>query len=317
MPRVSTPAGSSSDVQYDLRPAKQVERRMLVDACHLLSLANFPIRDYQYTGFGSVYFVDFLLFYKLLGLRDMLSIERDVRISKRVKYNRPFAFVELQMATSTDVIPTLSKDKKHILWLDYDSVLEQSHIIDLRLAGTYLTTGSLLLVTIDVEPPGNSTDGPREWMQHFYDEAGELASSFDRIEDFSESKLVDVNVRIVERAITAGLLGRDVEFTPLFNFLYADGHQMLTLGGMITTETERRQLRASKLMDTNYVRPKWRKKPFVIAIPRVTRKERLHLDAMMPCGANWLPKKFEMKRSDIRAYREIFPFLPAYAELLL
>src|SRR5436190_20210322 len=133
MPRIGPQLGSSFGVQYDLRPAKQVERRMVIDACQLLSLANFPIRDYQYTGFGSFYFVDFILFHKLLGIRDMVSVERDTRIKKRIKYNCPFACVELLMTSSTAVIPTLSQDKKHILWLDYDSVLSANHILDVRL----------------------------------------------------------------------------------------------------------------------------------------------------------------------------------------
>jgi hypothetical protein len=290
---------------------------MIIDACQLLSLANFPIRDYQYTGFGSFYFVDFILFHKLLGIRDMLSLERDTRIEKRVKYNRPFACIKLEMKSSTVVIPALSQDKKHILWLDYDSVLSATHIADARLAGTYLTPGSLLLTTVDVEPPGDEQDGPKEWKQHFHDEAGELALSLGKDEDFAESRLVGVNIKLLLSAIRAGIVGREVEFSPLFNFLYADGHQMLTIGGMITTDTERRQLRASKLETTEYVRTSFSKKPFLIYVPRVTRKERLHLDPRMPCRKKWRPKRFEMPSKDVDAYRQIFPFLPAYAELLL
>lgn len=318
MSTIASRTGSSFDVQYDLRPSKQVERRMIIDACHLLALAGFPIRDYQYTGFGSFYFVDFILFHKLLGVRDMLSVEQDVRIEKRVSYNRPFAFVKVAMTSATDVISTLSRDKKHILWLDYDCVLSADQILDLRLAGTYLSPGSLLLVTVDAEPPGGPLDGPVDWQQHFRTEAGELALSFDQVSDFAESKLVDVNVRLIERAIKAGLMGRESQFSPLFNFLYADGHRMVTIGGMITTETERRLLRASKLQDTTYVRQSLRRKPFEICIPHVTRKERLHLDTHMPCPKRWKgPKKFEMRAQDVQAYREIFPFLPAYGELLL
>jgi hypothetical protein len=175
----------------------------------------------------------------------------------------------------------------------------------------------LLVITVDVEPPGDDQDGPTEWKQHFHDEAGELALSFDQDIDFAESKLVSVNTKLLERAINAGMMGRAVEFSPLFNFLYADGHQMLTIGGMITTETERRQLRASKLDQTEYVRTSLSKKPFSIYVPRVTRKERLHLDPRMPSRKKWRPKRFEMPSRDVQAYRQIFPFLPAYAELLL
>jgi len=50
-------------VAYDLRPAKQIERRMFIDGLQRLALAGFDIGDYQYTGFGSIFFVDFILFH--------------------------------------------------------------------------------------------------------------------------------------------------------------------------------------------------------------------------------------------------------------
>ena len=75
---MSPESKSALSVQFDLpRPAKQVERRMLVDAFQRLQQAGFSIRDYRYVGFGSIHFVDFLIFYKLLGISDMLSVEHD------------------------------------------------------------------------------------------------------------------------------------------------------------------------------------------------------------------------------------------------
>ena len=60
-------------VDYNLRPAKQIERRMILDTFHNLGTVGFPIRDYKYVGFGSIYFVDFAMFHKLLGIRKLLS----------------------------------------------------------------------------------------------------------------------------------------------------------------------------------------------------------------------------------------------------
>ena len=45
-------------------PAKQVERRMMIELLQLLSQVGFSINTYQYTGMGSVYYVDFVLFHK-------------------------------------------------------------------------------------------------------------------------------------------------------------------------------------------------------------------------------------------------------------
>ena len=53
------PSESYLRVQYELRPAKQVERRMIIDALRKLAMAGFEIEDYNYVGFGSIYFVDF------------------------------------------------------------------------------------------------------------------------------------------------------------------------------------------------------------------------------------------------------------------
>ena len=64
---------SSSKVPYDLRPRKQVERRMMAHVFQLLSEAGFPISTYCYAGFGAFFFVDFILFRRILGINDMLE----------------------------------------------------------------------------------------------------------------------------------------------------------------------------------------------------------------------------------------------------
>jgi hypothetical protein len=312
---MSLPTESYLKVAYDLRPAKQIERRMFIDALQRLAFAGFDIGDYQYTGFGSIFFVDFVLFHKLLGLRRLLSVEYSEKIEKRVKFNRPFKEIELSMNSITDVIPTLSGDRKHLLWLDYDDVLQKSHIADLVLAGTYLTPGSILLVTVDVEPPGGET--PREWKQHFEDQAGDYLGPLTELTDFAESNLIAVNTTILVRAITSGLVAREAHFYPFFWFVYEDGHKMLTLGGMIATETERRKVEASAIRLASYYREAFVGEPYFIRVPNLTRKERVFLDREMPCADGWTTEEFEVDADSIRDYREVYRFLPAYAELLL
>ncbi len=311
------PSESYLKVAYDLRPAKQIERRMLIDGLQRLGLAGFPIEDYQYTGFGSVYFVDFILFHKLLNITRLLNVEYSPKIKKRIRFNRPYKLIELAFKPIADVIPTLSPDLHHLLWLDYDSVLNASQLVDINLAATYLSPGSILLVTVDVEPPGSSTDGPEQWFDYFRGEAEQYLGEFNSITDYVESKLTRINVQILFRAIQAGLAGRGVTFVPLFNFLYADGHKMLTIGGVLATETERRKIQASTLAKTSYCRRDFNKPPYEIRVPRLTRKERLHLDCAMPSSKAWRPNEFELRDEDMLAYREIYRFFPAYAELLL
>jgi hypothetical protein len=290
---------------------------MFIDALQRLSLAGFDIGDYQYTGFGSIFFVDFILFHKLLGLKRLLSVEYSAKIEKRVRFNRPFKQIDIEIKSITDVIPTLSADRKHLLWLDYDDVLQESQIADIVLAGTYLTAGSLLLVTVDAEPPGGDSDGPHQWKQHFERQAGDFLGSKTQLIDFTASNLLAVNIEVLGRAISYGLGGREAKFMPLFNFVYRDGHKMLTIGGMIVTESEKRKLEASTLNLTSYYRRDLSAPPYEIRVPNLTRKERMFLDPHMPCDDEWTTEEFELDPGSIQDYREVYRFLPAYAELLL
>jgi hypothetical protein len=307
------PTKSYLSVQYELRSAKQVERRMLIDALQVLNAEGFHISDYQYTGMGSVYFVDFVLFHKFLGIADMWSVECDADIKKRVRFNRPFSFVKLHMADIADVIPQLSDGKRHLLWIDYDMVMSSKVVEDTYLAASKLQANSILLITIDVEPP-DKTGTPREWKEYFEDEVGPYVPAKAK---FGRDRLLRVNIDVLSNAISSATASRGVGFLPLFSFVYKDGHEMLTIGGMFVTEGEKRRIVNSPLRDRSYCRFDLSKEPYRIRVPRLTRKERLYLECVMPTAAGWTPRDFEMDADDIAAYKEIYRFFPVYAELFL
>jgi len=309
------PTQSYLKVPYDLRPAKQVERRMLVESLQQIATLGFPIRDYQYTGFGSVYFIDFVLFHKSLGISKMLSVEYDSAIEKRVKFNQPFRCVTIKLGPIADFIPTLSRKRRHLLWLDYDSVITESHLQDIWLAAAQLPTGSILLVTVDVEPPVKEGT-PAKWKDYFSTEAGTYLGTNSARKHFVESNLIDINRHILFNVIKSGLASRDETFIPLYSFEYADGHRMLTVGGMIGTPLNRETLRASTLKDLKYMKFEEADRPFAINIPRLTRKERLFLDKNMPAHAKWALRDFELPAEMLQSYKDIYRYLPVYGELV-
>jgi hypothetical protein len=314
---VSTPARSYLKVPYDLRPAKQVERRMIVEALHALSLQGFPIRDYLYTGMGSVFFVDFILFHRMLGIRRMLSVEADSAIERRIRFNRPFGCVQITMNKIGNVIPTLSKDQEHLLWLDYDSIIDREHLEDIWLAAAHLSKRSILLVTVDVEPPVESGE-PRSWKRYFDSECPEYLGGLRKAKDFAQSNLPSVNREIIANCIASGVSGRGVQFLPLFSFSYADGHEMLTFGGMIGSEEDRVLLKARlSRAEFAFATLSLNQPLYRISVPVLTRKERLYLDREMPCPKRWKPKDFELPNELIERYRQIYRYYPVYAELMM
>lgn len=327
-----TPISSTYRVQYDLRPCKQVERRMIVDALQRLAATGFAIADYQYTGFGSIYFVDFILFHKLLGLHALLSLERQLSLQRRVEFNRPFSCVDIKMVPASSEIPNLSRDRRHLLWLDYDGVMHKDFLSDIQSAVTVLTPGSILLVTVDVEPPEGhdykevdpdfdqlkDVLGPKQWKCYFEFHASAYLELGLSDADFGKSQLVVRSTEILRAAFNKHILVRsELEFLPMFNFVYKDSHSMLTMGGMIASRAEKREVKASSLSETAYYRNNFDSSPFEIKVPRLTRKERIYLDREMPCVEGWVPEDFDLDAGETARYRELYRFLPAFAELLL
>lgn len=310
-----TPTQSYRKVHYELRSAKQVERRMLIDALQALSASGFGISDYQYTGMGSIYFVDFVLFHKFLGIKSMWTVEHDVTITKRVRFNRPFSFVKIFMASAGEVIAQLPLRKRHLLWLDYDDFVSSTLAEDVYMAVTRLRAGSIILITVDVEAPVTDPT-PAKLRQHF---TAEVERYLPPKPKFVPSELPALNVEILERICTSAVSVRsDVAFQPMFSFLYKDGHQMLTVGGMMVGQNERELLNADALKEKNpYMKFSWEEAPCNIAVPTLTRKERIFLEGAMPGANGRVPAKFELKPEDVRAYRDIYRFYPTYAELAL
>lgn len=310
------PSESYLKVAYDLRPAKQVERRMMIETFQVLAQLGFPIDEYQYTGLGSVYFVDFILFHKLLGIRKMLSLEVDGKIRKRIKFNQPFGCVEVKIGTAEAEIPRLSSDIRHLLWLDYDDVLLEDHLRELYTAATKLPRHSILIATVDCEPPVKDGN-PRRWRDYFRLVAGQYLGTLNTLSDFVVSKLVEVNRDILIAAMKSAVVSRDLRYIPLFSFSYADGHEMLTVGGMLGTGDDEARISGVLRRKLPYLRLEEHEAPFRISVPGLTRKERVYLDKKIPFKQGWRPRHFEIPKEFLHDYEIIYRYLPAYAELLL
>ena len=155
-------------------------------------------------------------------------------------------------------------------------------------------------------------------MDYYHGEASEYFEHGWTAADFSPSNLPEANFRLLLNAISNGISGRsDISYLPLIKFQYADGHEMITLGGMIGTDQDQHVLLTCDWGEIPYIRLRNEDNSYNIHVPRLTRKERLFLDKRMPCPDDWKPDKFELPNKDLLSYREIYRFYPVYAELLL
>jgi hypothetical protein len=318
--------GSHDKVDYRLRPAKNIERKMMLEVFQ--QLVHFgPVKDYRYLGFGSVYFADYSLFHRALCIEDMISLESDEDAQKRVEFNKPFGCIQVVRAVSTDYLAALLSDqwaKRSIFWLDYDNSLTTEVLTDVGLIARNASSGSVLLVTIDTRA-GEYSNEQQELSEKFEDpRIREPITQEDRdgpwglasrFREILHARIVDT---VSERnRIASGKLVGDVStrYDQLFHFRYADSSAtMLTVGGLISdvqeTENRRRFLAA--------LPPAVRagQESLIIQPPKLTFKELRTLDRLMlERGASGTPPAPPPVRPEDRnRYEAVYRYFPTFVE---
>lgn len=312
------PGRSIDKVSYDLRPCKQTERMMMIHLLQNMAETGFRISEYQYTGFGSLFFIDFILLRKMLGIYDMVSAEIRLDFESRVYFNSPYSDIKIHMGDVGDLIPQMSLDKRHLLWLDYDDVIQEymvSHIVD---ALAVLPSGSIIVITMDIDFDSLENASNKTWYEHLTGEVEDYISPMFSPNDCGSLELTKTIISVVQNIITRAMSWRDeLKFELLFNFVYADGHKMLTIGGIIAGREDKRLLRACDWDRFSFSRRDFKQPPYTIEVPNLTRRERLYLDSHMPRQGDWMPKVFHLKEKDLLAYSQVFRYVPLYGELLL
>lgn len=321
-------APSYKRVNYTLRPAKNIERKMFAECFSRLAVLA-PLKDYRYVGFGSTFFNDFSLYHELLGVTDMLSIEREVADKERFEFNRPYRCIRMKWGESSEVLPTLSWRKRSIVWLDYDSKLSRSVLDDVSLLVATMRSGSVLIVTVDAEPervPVDEETGIPASKDSIHEiRLRELRARVGRKMVPSDVKgaslrgwgLASVSYRLLANRVRATLRERNgaladedrVEFKQLLHVQYADGARMLSFGGVLLNPRDEARIDGA-FSDLPFVRDG--RDPLLIRPPILTGREVRHLDQRLPelrrgrRGLGWIDEKAEAEYADVYRYYPIF-----------
>jgi hypothetical protein len=294
---MSTP--SYENINYSLRPAKAIERKMLCDLFHRLSSFH-QLSKYQYIGFGSTYFSDFSHFHKNLGLKNLTSIEKDTINERRFKFNIPYSCIDLKFGHSNEILPTLSLDNKPtILWLDYDYKLDTTVLEDIRTFISNAIESSVIVITVNAHPYTDSKirlDELKEFrLKKLIENVGERKIPLSTNGSHLNMKgLAKVYRQIIEDEIKAILKSRNngklddnpnkLFYDQLVNFEYQDNAKMLTVGGIIYNGYLKENLEKSKIKQLDFYREA--EVPFEIKVPSLTYREIYQLESLLPTGIN-------------------------------
>ena len=319
-------SGSYRKINYDLRPAKSIERKMLCEALRRLLVFS-RLSKYTYVGFGSTFFTDFLLIHKSLGLNDLISIEKEVSDKGRFKFNCPYKCVKLKFGDANDVLPEISWAKKIILWLDYDEPLKESILTDI---GTFISraqTGSVVLITIDVKPDKSLEQNAEK---NRYEQLAERINKVKIPIDVQEKDLgkdnyprvcYDVVNNEIDEVLSKrnGGLENKLFYKQLFNFYYQDSSPMLSIGGILYAANEEAQIKKCNFEKLDFIKcERSRYEPYTITVPNLTFREMRSLDKMMPLKNKLVPKKAKelvfVTDSEIKEYGKIYRYVPNFVE---
>ena len=282
--------------------------------------------SYRYVGFGATGFHDFVLIHQRLGIRNMISMEGYRAAQDRIEFNRPYSCIRMQWGLSYALLPTLKWTSRVIVWLDYDKPLDSKKLGDITVAASSMRSGSVLIVTVPADP-GEIGD-PATVAKRRYDllrsrvgpdniranvKRGDLAKwglaavCRDIIHDRIEKTLSDRNAPLLTES--------KIAYEQLFNFRYADGVKMVTVGGLFADSRDSQKLNSKHFADLEFIRTASTTEPYRIESPVLTLREIRYLDERLPRlkksskFPKWLPEE------DRRRYAKIYRYFPSFTEV--
>lgn len=307
-------------VNYSLRPSKSIQRQIVFEGVRLLQ-GQMGLEGLVYIGFGSIWFTDFVMAHKLLGVNDMISIENhDIGFS-RATYNCPFKTVRVLKGLSSAVLPTLFVDEFYagrpwVVWLDYDYPLDESIRNDIRSVIENSPPNTMLLVTFD------GKDEKYEDLSHRPELLRSLLGSVVPddlpIEACEGKRILDTLADLVlgYMGAIAADISRPGGFIPAFRAIYQDGAPMVTIGGILPTP-ETAKLASSLINAANWpCRPA---KP--IRAPHLTIREAAVLQSRLPCTprltrADVQALGFDLEDEQIESFENYYRQYPAFAQII-
>lgn len=316
------PRSTGSFISYDLRPAKQSERRILTDILKVGADCGLPISQYRYVGMGANRFYDFLLLHRYLGIADMVSLEHDPKMFERAKFNVPYGFVDVRCQTTADFLARDNCERPSIYWFDYDGGIGPHIVRDIVSLGANLKVGDLAFVTTFGGAPrviNRSTDQEKlAWIQDTLAEyAGEVS-----IDDVERSTFPSAVHKVLVAAFRSAFAPRkDGELLFLLQVQYSDSTDMITVGGGFLTKGQaadyKRGVKALlpflKISDL---------KLYEIQSLHLTDRERVIFDRLVTAKRRnrsdiSILHSMGFDDSEIGAYKDLLRYLPRYFESII
>ncbi|MBF0334408.1 MAG: hypothetical protein HQL40_12305 [Alphaproteobacteria bacterium] len=311
-------------IDYSIRPAKHTERKMLCEIFRRLWPFQ-AIEDYTYVGMGSVWFSDFVLFHRMLGIKSMISIEQSGQ-QERFTSNKPFAAIQMRFGQTGAELPKLDWSKNYFLWIDYDDPLTPSMLLDIGTVATNATSGTVLAISVqchqaqEVAFTTQYREGPsaKDCFITSFGIARVPTTTAD--EDLYGWPFGKLSRTMVLSEIQASLATRNVgqssdrkvSFSPICTIEYEDGAKMTTIVGIFIKGADASKLEECRFQDLDFFPEGSRH--VRIAIPKLTVAEIRGLERQLPASPEELILG-AIPPAEAKHFSELYRYLPNFAVL--
>ena len=311
-------------INYSLRPAKHAERKMMGELFRRLS-AFAPLEEYRYVGLGSVWFADFSLYHKALGIADMVSIERATGSRARFEANRPFN-IQMKFKPTTEALPELDWTKRSIVWLDYDGVLSTDILLDARLVVGSCRSGTIVAISVNcgradqVNAAESDSSGPSALDRFRVTFGRERVANDIADDDLLGRRFAQLSRNMILAEIEETVARRNGQgepkcfFAPIVSFSYRDDAPMTTVVGVLYDEPERENYDKCHFGELDFLSAG--NQLVDIQVPKLTIKELRYLENQLPLNhGHDLRLEGDIPQSEASAFAKLYRYLPNFATL--
>lgn len=321
-------------VDYSLRTNKNIERKLIFERLSALT-SIVPFRDYRYMGFGSLWFVDFVMAHRMLGVTQLCSIEREANAG-RAEFNKPYFCIDVRPGDSSRVLADMPPDEwnrqPQIVWLDYDGRFDEDARNDCRLVLERGKVGTVLIATANAHR-GSYRRGSAEASPPVVKVLRELLGDAVPTElpggradvgeaDFSEFLAKSISNYMGTVVRTSGRHTDEMpdRFVPLFEYVHRDNVPMVTVGGIVAPWRMLELLEKHfKSRATQLFQGAVADRETLDLVP-ITIKEKLALDSLLPCNEGEIQGRADAKGiklpiEQVLKYRRLYPHFPLFGEM--
>lgn len=321
----SSTQSSGNTINYYARPCKGIERKMM---CEFISCYESicPGKDYRYIGMGAKYYADFVLFHKMFGFEEMISLEKRANERERLEFNKPFNCISLKLMDATSFFTSTAtswNEKKNVIWLDYDGGLTGRQVQDVGLCVGKVEDISLVFVSTNINMGDNFEKGlPEDKLGIFTERINkESLTKHLNIKSFAGAGKYKAVSDVFNNEIEEILVNKNNDCSPIDKFCaeqiayfrYSDSSaEMITLGWIVFQEKDRDAVKNSGISNLPFYVGDDKK--YDISVDLYTYKELAVLNKNLPNIQYPVEDAPFFEQDEVERYERVYRYYPTIME---